>query len=99
MTWLKKEIEESSNARQKQNLHIKEVNKTRNEHNCKFCHHVIPIGQSAKVVTEVIDNQYTNSSFYKTYYYHGVCFLQKYPNLRPTETGQDSSPHTTNPDS
>ena len=76
MSWLKKEMEESAKARAEQNTHIKPVSKTRTSHICDFCKHEIVIGSPAKVVTEEILNTYINKSFYKTYYYHDVCFLQ-----------------------
>jgi hypothetical protein len=73
----------------KKNIHVKEVKATRTEHRCRLkknCLYIslyqgnkIEIGKSARVVTEVIDNPILNKTFYKTYYYHIVCFLQTYP--------------------
>ena len=74
---LKKELKESAQARENQSLHIREVSKTRTDHKCKYCNHLIDIGSRATVVTEEILNQFVNKVFYKTYYYHHVCFLQK----------------------
>lgn len=79
MTWLKKEMEESARARENHNLHVRTVSKTRTNHKCKGCGIIIPIANSAIVVTE--ETLVADRTFYKASYFDRSCFLQKYPNL------------------
>ncbi len=89
MSWLRKEIEESANARANKGLHVKSVSKTRTEHKCEYCKHDIPIGSSAKVTSKEVINKYTNAPFYNTAYYHNPCFLQTFPEWVRAERCED----------
>ena len=75
---LRKELEETS-ARllgEAQPMKVKSVKHTRTEHKCSFCKHDIPVGDKARVVSKENYVSSMDRTFYKTEYYHVVCFLQ-----------------------